>query len=144
MCNGSTFQNSIYKVTYSSAYKKATTFNAIAGKYTFRYDAALDQLTVLYSPLAQTVSIFGDIELELVKGSDGIVYSASTELEAGTYAFRVDEFGTTLCYGGTFTDELYKTYSKDFLSSTTLNVTGGTYKFTFNTETNKLMVTKTA
>ncbi len=144
MCNGSTFTESIYKITYSSEYKKATTFNVENGKYTFRYDTATNQLTVLYAPPAQTVSIFGDIDLELTKGT-GTTYTATTTLAAGTYAFRIDEFGTTLCFGGTFTDEIgNKVYSTDFVSATTFKATGGTYKFSFNTETNKLIVKKTA
>ena len=141
-CNGSTFTESIYQIAYSSDWKSATTFNVEDGKYTFRYDTSTHQLTVLYAPLEQKVSIFGDIELELTN-STGTYYTGTVTLEAGTYAFRVDEFGITMCYGGTYTDTMsYVTYSSDFSSATTFNATGGDYTFTYNTETNRLSVTK--
>ena len=141
-CNGSTFTESIYQIAYSSDWKSATTFNVEDGKYTFRYDTSTHQLTVLYAPLEQKVSIFGDIELELTN-STGTLYTGTVTLEAGTYAFRVDEFGITMCYGGTYTDTMsYVTYSSDFSSATTFNATGGDYTFTYNTETNRLSVTK--
>ena len=141
-CNGSTFTESIYEIAYSSDWKSATTFNVEDGKYTFRYDTSTHKLTVLYAPLEQKVSIFGDIELELTN-STGTYYTGTVTLEAGTYAFRVDEFGITMCYGGTYTDTMsYVTYSSDFSSATTFNATGGDYTFTYNTETNRLSVTK--
>ena len=141
-CNGSSFTESIYQIAYSSDWKSATTFNVEDGKYTFRYDTSTHQLTVLYAPLEQKVSIFGDIELELTN-STGTLYTGTVTLEAGTYAFRVDEFGITMCFGGTYTDTMsYVTYSSDFSSATTFNATGGDYTFTYNTETNRLSVTK--
>ena len=141
-CNGSSFTESIYQIAYSSDWKSATTFNVEDGKYTFRYDTSTHKLTVLYAPLEQKVSIFGDIELELTN-STGTHYTGTVTLEAGTYAFRVDEFGITMCYGGTYTDTMsYVTYSSDFSSATTFNATGGDYTFTYNTETNRLSVTK--
>ena len=143
-CNGSTFTESIYEIAYSSDWKSATTFNVEDGKYTFRYDTSTHQLTVLYAPLEQKVSIFGDIELELTN-STGTYYTGTVTLEAGTYAFRVDEFGITMCYGGTYTDTMsYVTYSSDFSSATTFNATGGDYTFTYNTETNRLSVSYVA
>ena len=143
-CNGSTFTESIYEIAYSSDWKSATTFNVEDGKYTFRYDTSTHQLTVLYAPLEQKVSIFGDIELELTN-STGTLYTGTVTLEAGTYAFRVDEFGITMCFGGTYTDTMsYVTYSSDFSSATTFNATGGDYTFTYNTETNRLSVSYVA
>ena len=143
-CNGSTFTESIYEIAYSSDWKSATTFNVEDGKYTFRYDTSTHKLTVLYAPLEQKVSIFGDIELELTN-STGTLYTGTVTLEAGTYAFRVDEFGITMCFGGTYTDTMsYVTYSSDFSSATTFNATGGDYTFTYNTETNRLSVSYVA
>ena len=143
-CNGSSFTESIYQIGYSSDWKSATTFNVEDGKYTFRYDTSTHQLTVLYAPLEQKVSIFGDIELELTN-STGTLYTGTVTLEAGTYAFRVDEFGITMCFGGTYTDTMsYVTYSSDFSSATTFNATGGDYTFTYNTETNRLSVSYVA
>ncbi|MEE0914405.1 MAG: hypothetical protein U0L76_07475, partial [Ruminococcus sp.] len=143
-CNGSSFTESIYQIAYSSDWKSATTFNVEDGKYTFRYDTSTHQLTVLYAPLEQKVSIFGDIELELTN-STGTLYTGTVTLEAGTYAFRVDEFGITMCFGGTYTDTMsYVTYSSDFSSATTFNATGGDYTFTYNTETNRLSVSYVA
>ena len=143
-CNGSTFNNSIYNIQYSSTWKSETTFNAQGGKYTFRYNTETGRLTVLYTPLSQTVSIFGDIDLSLEKGT-GNVYTGTIELEAGTYSFRVDEFGTTMCCGSTFTDSFTNiAFSSDWKAAAKLVATGGTYTFKYNADTNKLSVVYTA
>ena len=142
MCFGGEFTESIYKVEYRSTWKSSTSFTVEKSKYLFRYDSETNQLTVLCFPIEEKVSIFGDIELELTKGSDGVTYTGKIDLEAGTYAFRVDEMGTTMCFGGTVTDGINATYSSSFVSATTFNATGGTYYFQYNTETDKLLVTK--
>ena len=86
------------------------------------------------------VSVFGDINLDLVKGSDD-VYTASTELEKGTYSFRINNNGTTYCNGATFTDKTTNVaYSTKWKSATKLVANGGTYTFKYNVSTNKLTI----
>ncbi|MEE0264604.1 MAG: hypothetical protein UD936_03160 [Acutalibacteraceae bacterium] len=88
----------------------------------------------------EKVSIVGDVELELTK-VDTDVYSASTVLEAGEYTFKVNELGTTMGFGYTFTDKIYSVkYSSDYKLATTFNATGGKYTFTYNAATNELTV----
>ena len=86
------------------------------------------------------VGVFGDINLDLVKGSDD-VYTASTELEKGTYSFRINNNGTTYCNGATFTDKTTNVaYSTKWKSATKLVANGGTYTFKYNVSTNKLTI----
>ena len=143
MCNGSSFTDSIYNIQYSSAWKSESTLTVTGGKYTFTYDTETDKLKVLYTPAANTVSIYGDFDLLLTKGT-GNVYSGSIDLEAGTYSFRIDELGTTMCNGGTYTDKINQQYSSAWKAATKFNATGGTYKFVYNADTDKLLVTYTA
>ncbi len=91
-------------------------------------------------PVQKYVNIFGDINLDLVNdGTD--VYSGTVELEAGSYSFKVDENGTQMCFGYTFTDSMSNvTYSSTYTSATTLNATGGYYTFKYNSTTDRLSV----
>ena len=74
---------------------------------------------------------------------DGVTYSATVSLNEGTYTFRMDEFGTPMGGNYSFTDNsVSMNYEESFASATTMTATGGEYTFTFNTETNILIVTK--
>ena len=86
------------------------------------------------------VSVFGDINLDLVKGNDD-VYSAKTTLESGTYSFRINNNGATYCNGSTFTDKTSNVaYSTKWKAATKLVANGGTYTFKYNVSTNKLTI----
>ena len=86
------------------------------------------------------VSVFGDINLDLVKGNDD-VYSAKTTLESGTYSFRINNNGATYCNGSTFTDKTSNVaYSTKWKAATKLVASGGTYTFKYNVSTNKLTI----
>ncbi|MEE0913134.1 MAG: hypothetical protein U0L76_00930, partial [Ruminococcus sp.] len=131
MCNGSTFTDTIYNIPYYSEFKSATTLNASGGRYTFIYNASTNCLTVKYKPYSELVEIFGDINVELVKGS-GSVFTGSARLEAGSYNFRINEMGTQMCFGYTFDDHVYKiVYNADWTSATTFNANGGLYSFKY-------------
>ena len=87
------------------------------------------------------VNIFGDINLELLSNDTG-KYSKTTYLDAGSYQFRINDNGTTKCFGYTFNDTIPNvTYSTNYSSATTLNTTGGNYTFTYDTSTSQLSVT---
>ena len=89
---------------------------------------------------ANDVSVFGDINLTLADNGSG-VYTGVTELEAGTYTFKINNMGTTYCNGSTFTDKTAgATYNSKWTSATTLKASGGTYTFKYDTTTNKLAI----
>lgn len=86
------------------------------------------------------VSVTGDIVLPLADGGNGI-YTGSTELEAGSYTFKMSVNGVAFGNGSTFTDKTTNaTYSSKWTSSTTLKATGGKYTFKFNTAKNTLTI----
>ena len=88
----------------------------------------------------KAVSVFGDINLELADNGSG-VYTGVTELEAGTYTFKINNMGTTYCNGSTFTDKTKgSAYKSVWTSATTLKASGGTYTFKYDTTTNKLAI----
>lgn len=86
------------------------------------------------------VSVTGDIALPLADDGNGI-YTGSTELEAGSYTFKMSVNGVAFGNGSTFTDKTTNaTYSSKWKSSTTLKATGGKYTFKFNTAKNTLTI----
>lgn len=86
------------------------------------------------------VSVTGDIALPLTDDGNGI-YTGSTELEAGSYTFKMSVNGVAFGNGSTFTDKTTNaTYSSKWKSSTTLKATGGKYTFKFNTAKNTLTI----
>lgn len=86
------------------------------------------------------VSVTGDIVLPLADGGNGI-YTGSTELEAGSYTFKMSVNGVAFGNGSTFTDKTTNAkYNSKWTSSTTLKATGGKYTFKFNTAKNTLTI----
>ena len=86
------------------------------------------------------VSVTGDIALPLADDGNGI-YTGSTELEAGSYTFKMSVNGVAFGNGSTFTDKTTNaTYSSKWKSSTTLKATGGKYTFKFNTAKSTLTI----
>lgn len=86
------------------------------------------------------VSVTGDIALPLADDGNGI-YTGTTELEAGSYTFKMSVNGVAFGNGSTFTDKTTNaTYSSKWTSSTTLKATGGKYTFKFNTAKNTLTI----
>ncbi|MEE0265157.1 MAG: GLUG motif-containing protein [Acutalibacteraceae bacterium] len=145
VCNGSEFTNNMNGVEYKSEWKGATTFKVTAKqKFTFIFDANTNKIKILNSPIdtSKVLVAFENSNLEL-KSTDGVNYTATTTLDAGTYTFRMDEFGVTLGYGGTYTDTIPGAkYSSSYASATTFTATGGNYKFSYNVKTDVLKVTK--
>lgn len=86
------------------------------------------------------VSVTGDIALPLADDGNGI-YTGSTELEAGSYTFKMSVNGVAFGNGSTFTDKTTNaTYSSKWTSSSTLKASGGKYTFKFNTAKNTLSI----
>ncbi len=86
------------------------------------------------------VSVTGDIALPLADDGNGI-YTGSTELEAGSYTFKMSVNGVAFGNGSTFTDKTTNaTYNSKWTSFSTLKATGGKYTFKFNTAKNTLTI----
>lgn len=86
------------------------------------------------------VSVTGDIALPLADDGNGI-YTGSTELEAGSYTFKMSVNGVAFGNGSTFTDKTTNAkYNSKWTSSTMLKATGGKYTFKFNTAKNTLTI----
>lgn len=86
------------------------------------------------------VSVTGDIALPLADDGNGI-YTGSTELEAGSYTFKMSVNGVAFGNGSTFTDKTTNAkYNSKWTSPTTLKATGGKYTFKFNTAKNTLTI----
>ena len=65
----------------------------------------------------------------LITNDDGI-YSAVTELESGSYTFKISNDGVLYCNGSTFNDKTVNVaYNSRWKSSTTLKASGGKYIF---------------
>lgn len=139
-CNGSTFNDKTVNVAYNSRWKSSTTLKASGGKYIFLYNSITNRLTIKYCPKLVT-SIFGDINLELQETKDSGVYSASIELEQGTYSFRVMNQNVQYCCGSTFKDSTSGCpYKNNWKSASTLIASGETYTFIYDTSLNKLTI----
>jgi hypothetical protein len=87
-----------------------------------------------------SVSVFGDINLELAETEEAGIFEGAIELQAGTYKFNVDNNGTVHGTNYTYTDTAVIDYSAGYKAQTTLKVSGGRYTFTFNANTKKLTI----
>ena len=145
VCNGSTFTDTMNGVEYKSSWKAATTFIATEKlKFTFIFDTSTNKIKIFDAPIDTTKVLvaFENSNLELTS-TDSVTYTATTTLEAGTYTFRMDEFGVTMGYNGTYTDTISGIqYNASYSAATTFIATGGDYTFSFNVNTNKLTVKK--
>ncbi|MEE0266191.1 MAG: hypothetical protein UD936_11245, partial [Acutalibacteraceae bacterium] len=145
VCNGSEFTDVMNGVEYNPDWKAATTFTSTEKqKFTFIFNADTNRIKIFNAPIDTTKVLVAFEERVLILSStDGVNYTATTALDAGTYAFRMDEFGVTLGYSGTYTDEIKGIkYNASYSSATTFNATGGEYTFSYNINTDVLKVTK--
>ena len=136
---GYSFNDSIYNIAF--VYKSAATFNATGGIYSVRYDVSTNVLKILQAPAGLgDVSVFGDISLPLATQGNG-VYSAQTILEAGSYEFKVDAFGTFYGNGSAFTNTINVNFDSKWKAAATLNVSSKLkFTFIFDTNTSKVKV----
>ncbi len=141
----------------------ATITTTEAGEYVFAFGINNSQLSVTYpgeevtdptDPTPDTtVKLAGDftdptwgdgaIEMTLVE-EGGTVYTTEQYFAAGTYKFKIVEFGEWLGNDGTINNEMAEAGGwtfKDGAGNCTLTTTGGTYTFTFDTATDKLTIT---
>ena len=145
--NGSAFTDTI-NVNFDSKWKAAATLNVTTKmKFTFIFDTNTNKVKV-FNEVIDTTKVkvsFDDLgSFEFQRSGAPANYVATVELEAGTYTFRMDEFGTPMGGSYNFTDNSTGTmvYSSSFFAATTMVATGGTYQFTYNTNTHVLKVVK--
>lgn len=101
---------------------------------------ATEPTTVPATEPQSGVSVTGDIALPLADDGNGI-YTGSTELEAGSYTFKMNVNGVAFGNGSTFTDKTTNAaYNSKWSSSSTLKASGGKYTFKFNTAKNTLSI----
>ncbi|MEF2920592.1 MAG: leucine-rich repeat domain-containing protein [Acutalibacteraceae bacterium] len=88
----------------------------------------------------ESCSVIGDVTLLLTDiGSNKV--SGNIALTAGTYKLKIAKEDKQFGYGKTITDYCSGlTLSEKYSSYITLNATGGTYTFQFDTATNKLII----
>ena len=140
-CAGYTFNDITLGAKYNSKWTSASTLNAKGGTYTISYDIDANMLSITYVPTGAECGIVGDITLSLDATTNEKVYSATTEVEAGTYQLKVSNFGKNCGSGATIKNStngvvLNPKWSKYL----TFVATGGTYTFTYNIATNTLAI----
>ncbi len=97
---------------------------------------------------AMLLGSFNNWDGEEMESIDGIVYSKTVDLEAGNYLFKVKVDDTEYGHPGTVKDSTSDVSASGFKLSDTINAkctlvaTGGSYTFSFDTETHKLKVIK--
>ena len=115
-----------------------------AGTFEFTYDTNNKYMTVLpKSANDSDYIVMGDGFAMVLKNTDTAnVVEETVTLSEGTYAFKI--FNDTVSYGrkATYTDTISKAMFGKGWDSCTLNATGGTYTFSYNTKSNTLTVTK--
>ena len=106
---GSVFTDEMYNIIYRSEWKKATTFNVTGGEYTFSFNPATNGLTVKRKVVsADNVKLTGDINLTFAKSSnDANIFTATADIAADTYQFKINADGTEYGCGSTFTNNMY-------------------------------------
>lgn len=111
--------------------------NIASDKFAFSSEGKL----IGEEPVSSNYYVFGDdFKLKLTTSGVNRV-SGIIALQPGTYKFKLDNNGTVMGYGKTFTDKTNgMTFSSKYSSYCTLNATGGVYTFQVDTDKNALVV----
>lgn len=140
-CAGYTFNDITLGAKYSSKWTSASTLNAKGGTYTISYDIDANMLSITYVPTGAECGVVGDITLSLDATTTANVYSATTEVEAGTYKLKVSNFGKNCGSGATIKNSTNGVVlNPNWSQYITFVAAGGTYTFTYNTAKNTLAV----
>lgn len=143
----SSVDTSLINVTSSGMQATVTPVDGLAKGTYSTYVTLLDENNNVWYMVPVTInvcekiniSIFGDINIALEK-TDINIFTGVTELQAGTYQFKVDDNGTIRGMNDTYQDTATIDYSEGDIRSTTLNATGGEYTFTYNVPTKTLVI----
>lgn len=129
-------------LTCKSTYNGHITFNATGGVYKFQVTKSTNTLVIKKMDTLPSHYLVGDVHTVLQPVEGRTLAVGSTYLEEGTYKIKVSASSVELGYGKTLTDKTSGslTMKSTYGAYVTLNATGGTYTFTFNTKENKLQI----
>ena len=138
-----TFTDTTTGLTFNKKFKGSTTLVATGGTYTFQVNTKTNALVVKYNKNLPNEYLIGDLNTILSPVNGKTIAVGSTYLAAGTYKFKLSADNVVYGYGrvinNTTNGDSLSLNSK-YSSYLTLNATGGTYTFTLNTKTKKLVV----
>ena len=138
-----TFTDTTTGLTFNKKFKSSATLVATGGTYTFQVNTKTNALVVKYNKNLPNEYLIGDLNTILSPVNGKTIAVGSTYLAAGTYKFKLSADNVVYGYGrvinNTTNGDSLSLNSK-YSSYLTLNATGGTYTFTLNTKTKKLVV----
>ena len=138
-----TFTDTTKGLTFNKKFNGSTTLVATGGTYTFQVNTKTNTLVVKYDNNLPNDYLIGDLNTILSPVKGKTIAVGSTYLAAGTYKFKLSSgdvvYGYNKVINNTTNGNSLSLNSK-YSSYLTLNATGGTYTFTLNTKTKKLVV----
>ena len=138
-----TFTDTTKGLTFNKKFNSSATLVATGGTYTFQVNTKTNALVVKYNKNLPNEYLIGDLNTILSPVNGKTIAVGSTYLAAGTYKFKLSADNVVYGYGrvinNTTNGDSLSLNSK-YSSYLTLNATGGTYTFTLNTKTKKLVV----
>ena len=138
-----TFTDTTTGLTFNKKFNGSTTLVATGGTYTFQVNTKTNALVVKYNKNLPNEYLIGDLNTILSPVKGKTIAVGSTYLAAGTYKFKLSADNVVYGYGrvinNTTNGDSLSLNSK-YSSYVTLKATGGTYTFTLNTKTKKLVV----
>ena len=140
---GKTFTDTTKGLTFNKKFSSSATLNATGGTYTFQVNTKTNTLVVKYDKNLPNEYLIGDINTILSPVNGKTIAVGSTYLAAGTYKFKLSAGNVAYGYNKVINDTTNGaslSLNSKYSSYLTLNATGGTYKFTINTTTKKLVV----
>ena len=139
---GKTVTDTTGGLTFKSTFYSYLTLKATGGVYTFQVNTDTNALVIKHDKNLPKEYLIGDINTILTPVKGRTLSIGTTYLEAGTYNFKLSIDGVSFGYRKTVNDKTTGSLSTSnkFSSNITLVATGGTYTFTLNTSTNKLII----
>ena len=140
---GKTFTDTTNGLTFNKKFKSSATLVATGGTYTFQVNTKTNTLVVKYDKNLPNEYLIGDLNTILSPVKGKTIAVGSTYLAAGTYKFKLSADNVVYGYGRVInntTNGASLSLNSKYSSYLTLNATGGTYTFTLNTKTKKLVV----
>ena len=138
-----TFTDTTKGLTFNKKFNSSATLVATGGTYTFQVNTKTNTLVVKYDNNLPNDYLIGDLNTILSPVKGKTIAVGSTYLAAGTYKFKLSSgdvvYGYSKVINNTTNGNSLSLNSK-YSSYLTLNATGGTYTFTLNTKTKKLVV----
>ena len=138
-----TFTDTTKGLTFNKKFNSSATLVATGGTYTFQVNTKTNTLVVKYDNNLPNDYLIGDLNTILSPVKGRTIAVGSTYLAAGTYKFKLSSgdvvYGYNKVINNTTNGNSLSLNSK-YSSYLTLNATGGTYTFTLNTKTKKLVV----